>query len=80
MKVKDMDLLKQICEELGRECPDELPDVLVNVHSDFKIRRWVIRNCAVAEIKKTKEVKVNVEEKPTKATNKSKVSISIEEE
>ena len=79
-----MDLLKEICEKLGRECPDELPDVLVNVQSDYKIRRWVIRNCAVAEVKtksrKAKEVKVNVEEKPTKATNESKVSISIEEE
>ena len=79
-----MDLLRQICEELGRECPDELPDMLVNVNSDFKIKRWVVRNCELSTVKKTKsrkakEVKVNVEE-TTEETNESEVSVSTQEE
>ena len=79
-----MDLLRQICEELGRECPDELPDMLVNVNSDFKIKRWVVRNCELSTVKKTKsrkakEVKVNVEE-TTEEANESEVSVSTQEE
>lgn len=79
-----MDLLRQICEELGRECPDELPDMLVNVNSDYKIKRWVVRNCELSTVKKTKsrkakEVKVNVEE-TTEEANESEVSVSTEEE
>ena len=79
-----MDLLKQICEELGRDCPDELPDVLVNVNSDHKVKRWVIRNCELSTVKKTKsrkakEVKVNVEENNEEA-NESEVSIATQEE
>jgi len=79
-----MDLLRQICEELGRECPDELPDMLVNVNSDYKIKRWVVRNCELSTVKKTKsrkvkEVKVNVEE-TTEEANESEVSVPTEEE
>ena len=61
-----------------------MKSMMIEVQSDFKIKRWVIRNCAVAEVKtksrKAKEVKVNVEEKPKESTNESEVSISTKEE
>ena len=72
-----MDLLKEYCKELGRVCPEELPEVLINVSSDYKIKRWVVRNCdklPVEAPKKRSVKKVKKDEPAEKEANEGKVS------
>jgi len=72
-----MDLLAQYCAELGRVCPDELPEVLVNVSSDYKIKRWIVRNCdklPVEEPKKRSVKKVKKDEPTEEKADEGKVS------
>lgn len=78
--------LQKICAEMGRVCPDETPEVLINVRSDFKIRKWVHANCEIISEKPKrrtkKEVKRNVEENRAEeeAGNESEPRIEVEEE
>lgn len=72
-----MQLLAKYCEELGRVCPDELPDVLINVSSDYKIKRWIVRNCDLLPVeapKKRSAKKVKKDEPAEEKANEGEVS------
>ena len=72
-----MKLLAKYCKELGRVCPDELPDVLINVSSDYKIKRWIVRNCDLLPVeapKKRSAKKVKKDEPAEEKANEGKVS------
>ena len=72
-----MKLLAKYCKELGRVCPDELPDVLINVSSDYKIKRWIVRNCDLLPVeapKKRSAKKVKKDEPAEEKANEGEVS------
>jgi hypothetical protein len=72
-----MELLAKYCKELGRVCPDELPDVLINVSSDYKIKRWIVRNCDLLPVeapKKRSAKKVKKDEPAEEKADEGKVS------